>query len=348
MFSRISFVVALGAFSAATYAGPDGHALFDEHCAVCHGDNHAGGIGLPLNPKVLNSVDDRYLRVTIRKGRPGRIMPSFEFLSDAQVDALVAYLREQSEGKLPRWTAVRAPGDAARGRGLFVQHCVQCHGVDGSGGEGTGVTLSRERAFAIMPPALNNEGFLAAASDEMIGYTIRNGRDGTPMEPFPPEVLSDSDINDIVAYVRTFPAQAATGNKLGHDTAGRPVLVFDSPYDFDTTVANLVNAIKGNNFRSFPQRTLDQGLADEFEMNRRQVTLRFCNFRRLYDLMNIDPRLGIVLPCRVTVVERDEGQVQVLAMNMAVIARIFNNDGLTKAFTTMQEVQASIIEEATF
>ena len=37
-----------------------------------------------------------------------------------------------------------------------------------------------------------------------------------------------------------------------------------------------------------------------------------------------------------------------LAMNMAVIARLFNNDGLARSFSTMQEVQAAIIEEATF
>jgi cytochrome c oxidase cbb3-type subunit 3 len=348
MFSRTLFALTLVGIPLAAAAGPDGHALFDEHCAACHGDNHAGGIGLPLTPQMLDGVDDRYLRVTIRKGRPGRVMPSFESLSDAQVEALVVYLRKNSEGRRPRWTAVRAPGDPGRGHRLFVQHCVQCHGADGSGADGTGVTLSRERAFAIMPPALNNPGFLAAASDQMIGYTIRNGRPETPMEPFSQQVLSDSDINDIVAHVRTFQEQPRPALEERVDGDEGPVLVFDSPYDFDTTVGNLVNAIKGNNFRSFPPRTLDQGLTDEFDMNRRQVTLRFCNFRRLYDLMNVDPRLGIVLPCRVTVVERDDGQVQVLAMNMAVIARIFNNDGLTKAFVTMQEVQASIIEEATF
>ena len=45
--------------------------------------------------------------------------------------------------------------------------------VAGSGGgKGTGVTFSRKRDLPVIAPALNNVGFLASASDNMIKDTI--------------------------------------------------------------------------------------------------------------------------------------------------------------------------------
>ena len=71
-------------------AAPDGAALFHKHCAVCHGDGGVGGVGVPLSlASFMSSVSDEYLKTTIRLGRPGRIMPSFPALSDAQLNALV-------------------------------------------------------------------------------------------------------------------------------------------------------------------------------------------------------------------------------------------------------------------
>ena len=59
-------------------AAPDGGRLYATHCAVCHGDKGTGGVGIPLAlPSFLESVDDAFLRKTIRHGRTGRVMPAF-------------------------------------------------------------------------------------------------------------------------------------------------------------------------------------------------------------------------------------------------------------------------------
>ena len=103
----------------------------------------------------------------------------------------------------------------------------------------------------------------------------------------------------------------------------------------------------GNNFRIFPERFLEQGVTDEFEVNRRQVGIRFCNFSALYGMLNIEPRLGVVLPCRVTVMERPDGKVMLVVPNLRVIARWFNNDQLVELWDHMEETFNEIIEEAT-
>jgi cytochrome c oxidase cbb3-type subunit 3 len=46
------------------------------------------------------------------------------------------------------------------------------------------VTFSRRRDLPFIAPTLNNAGFLATASDDMIRHTLRHGREGTPMRYF--------------------------------------------------------------------------------------------------------------------------------------------------------------------
>jgi mono/diheme cytochrome c family protein len=56
----------------------DGALLYQRHCAVCHGVEGNGGVGVPLNlPDFLAVASDEYLRATLREGRPGRVMPAF-------------------------------------------------------------------------------------------------------------------------------------------------------------------------------------------------------------------------------------------------------------------------------
>ena len=72
----ISLILHFGLGGAVALAGPDGRALYLEHCSACHQFEGQGGIGLPLATKKLADVSDDYLRKSIRLGRPGRVMPA--------------------------------------------------------------------------------------------------------------------------------------------------------------------------------------------------------------------------------------------------------------------------------
>ena len=92
--------VAAGAAALATSCGDegaaapvDGGAVFADTCAGCHGTDGDGSVG----PSLL-AVADRYTvdeqEAVIRGGR-GR-MPAFDgALTDAEIDAVVAYTREE-------------------------------------------------------------------------------------------------------------------------------------------------------------------------------------------------------------------------------------------------------------
>lgn len=339
------FLVLLAALLplAAVQAEPDGGRLYARHCAACHGDQGTGGVGVPLSlPAFLAGAPDSYLEKTIRHGRPGRVMPAFEGLSEAEVQAIVAHIRGWHP-EAPGPMAARVPGDVQRGQALFAQHCAACHGADGKGGHGTGVTFSRPRDLPIIAPALNNAGFLAAAPDGMIKHTLMHGREGTPMTSFLEQGLSEADIDAVVAYVRAFGAEAPAFPEMPDEP---PVFVRTSPYDLKETIESVKRAAIGFNFRLIREQYLQDGLVPEGEEDPRQVIVYSCNFKLLDDVLKIDPRVGLFLPCRVTVVEQ-EGEVRVMSINPRSLSHLFNNRELDEACEEMARMYEAMLEEAT-
>lgn len=324
----------------------DGAVLFDRYCAVCHGKEGSGGVGVPLAlPAFLDNASDDYLVRTIRHGRPGRVMPAFTELTDVQVDALVKTIRSWGDGPGPVYSRQPVEGDAKRGQALFQQRCAACHGANGEGGHGTGVTFSRPRDLPIIAPALNNRGFLQAVTDQMIKRTLMEGREGTPMPSFLEQGMSEQDIDDVVAFVRSFEARA--GDVRRHTLKDEPALLTaESPYDLKTTVANVKRAVIGMNYRIIREQFLEDGLVEKGQENPREVIVYFCNFKTLNDALAIDPRVGLFLPCRVTVTERN-GVVTLSSINPRRLSLLFNNSELDRACDEMHGIYEEILEEAT-
>lgn len=348
MMKRLLFAATLlaGLISSATAAAPDGAKLYARNCAACHGETGNGGIGVPLAlPSFQAGITDDYLRKTIRHGRSGRVMPAFTSLQPAEVEAIVRHVRSWYKGPPPGFAAAPVKGDPARGKPLFAQHCAGCHGAEGEGARGTGVTFSRPRDLPIMAPALHNPGFLAAASDAMIKATLMNGREGTPMVSFLKHGLTEKDIDDIVSYVRAFEKQPLL-HEATEWQVERPVITMDSPFDLNTTVENVKRAVNNNNFFYGRVQTLEYALTAPENENPNQVIVYFCNISMLNQALAIDPRVGMFLPCRITIVET-AGKVQVMSVNPKVLSRLFNNAELLRLCDELSKSYTAIMEEAT-
>ncbi len=323
---------------------PDGAALYRQHCAVCHGTQGSGGVGVPLSlPDFLAVASDDYLARTIRKGRPGRVMPAFPGLGDAEIDALVSYVRGFADVPAPRYDQTSLQGDASRGGKLFAQHCAICHGDHGQGGKGTGVTFSRPRGAPVMAPSLGNPGFQESVSDAMLRATLLRGRHGTPMPSIGEMGLKASDADDLVAFIRTL----KTGHAASLEGDDQQIIRFSSPYDMQQTLEALKQAVVGRNFRVIRVQPLDQGLVPEGQETHKRIILYFCSFSFLNEALAIDPRVGLFLPCRVTLVETADG-VQVMSINPKHLSRLFNNAELDEACERMYKLYTEIMEEATF
>lgn len=327
-------------------AAPSGAELFSEHCAACHGEAGAGGIGVPLSlPSFQATITDDYVRKTIRLGRPGRVMPAFTRLTHDEVNAITGYVRSWNRTQAAHYPPGALDGDPAKGERLYAGHCASCHGAQGEGGKGTGVTFSRPRDLPIMAPALNNPGFLASAPDAMIKDILMSGRQGTPMVSFLEKGLSEKDIADIVSYIRSFARHASASDDAALD-AEKPVIARESPYDLHTTVENVKRAISNNNFFWGRVQPLEYGLVSADKASPKQIIVYFCNISFLNQALAVDPRIGMFLPCRITVLEKD-GKVYVMSVNPKLLSRLFNNAELDQLCDRMTNSYVAILEEAT-
>jgi len=349
--ARIRYILVLSlplllVFPQYCYAGISGEILYEQHCASCHGDKGQGGVGVPLNLQGFQqNITDDYLHTTIRVGRPGRVMPSFSELSTLQVNAIVSHVRSFVPGKYASTSNITINGNAQHGKKLFSQHCAACHGNEGKGGQGTGVTQSRPRDAVIAAPALNNRGFLFSATDTIIRDALLHGRKGTAMKSFVEKGLSLTDISDLVSYVRSFQEPYLKQEKRTiHEKES--VLIAESPYDMETTLRNVTAAAKAANYRIIRTQKFDQGIVDVVNESDDEIIVYFCNFERLNDVLAIDPRVGAFLPCRVTLVRRN-GKVKIMSINPKHLSPLFNNHALDQACEKMYNIYVSILEEAT-
>ncbi len=154
--------------------GPEGFATL---CSACHGKQGEGKgykqykTGIPSIGSVdfLRVASDDFIRFTMEKGRSLRQMgswaPMVSGMKAGELDEITLHLK--GPGCEPdEEMHNRLQGDAAKGAARFDQHCTACHGQNGTGG---------------VAVALNQEGFLERATDEMIQETILHGRGNTAM-----------------------------------------------------------------------------------------------------------------------------------------------------------------------
>lgn len=179
-------------------------------CSSCHGERGEGASGPSLsNPAFLRAASDGFLMATMALGRDGTAMrpvkkgeQSILSLSSDQVNDIVAFVRSwetvPATAGIPHRFVV--PWDFPKGKRLYEANCSGCHGIDGKPGPDTA-------SFSVWAPALNNEEFLAAATDGFLQATIARGRAGTAMRPFGlgsqgVDELDSEEIDEIVAYIR--------------------------------------------------------------------------------------------------------------------------------------------------
>jgi len=200
--------------SLAERAGPSsltGEELYGHLCSTCHGTGRFGSYDkfyrqfMPAvrNPAFLTVADPEFIVATINRGRPGTLMPAWGQesggLSGTEIDRVAQYLRDGNTEAAPSGlttTADLTSGNFERGSAYFKRLCVGCHGASGVGG---------------LAPALANREFQAIVGAEFLYSTIALGRRNTAMPSFRADAtggLSDNDIIDLIAYLKSLGASA--------------------------------------------------------------------------------------------------------------------------------------------
>lgn len=187
----------------------EGRRLFVSYCQLCHGMDGKGGGPLAkemeidtadLTTTVRSRSDTILKKIVTGEGRQtitGRdrhnllsdAMPSWEgVFTDAQVDALIAYLRFLGNSKHGLM------GDPVKGMALYQQYCQVCHGEEG---EGNGIMT---KLMKIEPADHSNPNEMNRLTNKELVKGILTGT-GRYM-PAWEGVLTQTEVEQLVSYIR--------------------------------------------------------------------------------------------------------------------------------------------------
>lgn len=162
-----------------------GTKLYQQSCASCHGQQGEGSQRGPALIGVGPADTDFQLstgRMPLDRERNSDVHRDPVF-SPAEISALVQHVASFPPGGGPQIPVV-SRGDVHSGRELYLTYCSACHSA-----AGVGATLNNGR----IAPSLSR------ATSTQIGEAVRVGPGLMPQ--FPPQVLSDADVDNIAGYV---------------------------------------------------------------------------------------------------------------------------------------------------
>lgn len=176
-----------------TESRPD--ALYHNYCSVCHGDRGDGRSraqnSLNPPPRDFTSAGEltREAMITIiTHGKPGTAMVGWQTqLSAAEIENVTDYIRKT-------FMIVALDPKLQRGKALYAQNCIACHGARGQGSE-LSIGGSKPARDLASPQAR------AELTRERMISSVTTGRPGTAMAGFGSR-LQAPDIEAVVDYVR--------------------------------------------------------------------------------------------------------------------------------------------------
>ncbi len=236
-------VQASGQEAAAPTPAQAGATLFQQNCAFCHGRDAMGGEtgpDLTRSKLVLSDTDGSKIAEVVHTGRltTEKKMPAFQ-LSDAQITALVAFIRQRVEladkmkgGRRGVSVEDLQTGNAAAGKAYFegAGGCAKCHSPTGdlagiaSRYEGLRLEMrmlypwgAKSKVTVTQPDGKTISGELAYKDEFTIGLKDSDGvyhswpvekvhfKIDDPVEAhveqFPK--YTDDDIHNLMAYLQT-------------------------------------------------------------------------------------------------------------------------------------------------
>lgn len=223
-----SFAVAVPALAEIP---PDGAAIYQQYCAVCHGERGDGqtrarrGLNPPprdfTTPVARAELTRERMLASVAHGRPGTAMMAFDArLNETEIAAVVDHVRANYmlREEVPVSAAMVSQ---AAGERIYVSNCAVCHGDDGNGAMWTKTSLNPPpREFTLAAPE--------ELSRERMITSVTHGRPGTAMMSFA-QRLNAEEIETVVDYVRGKFLGNALRASTPADIPGHPPLPASPP-----------------------------------------------------------------------------------------------------------------------
>lgn len=242
---RASVVVLLAGLTVgAAGVAKNGKVLYDQICASCHGASGKGdGVaGQAMDPKPANFTNpgemelltDVYLKAVIKAGKHDAMkngekygftplwMPAFPGLKDAEIDGLIAMIRDIQKTKPVGDKVNEIKSRHAAAYAVYRANCERCHGANFDGkGPDTQVKDKTGKPVLLqpLPPDYRDELFLSRYSDQALKKIIREGRESVQAKGKIAQMTAfgagwtDAQIADVIAYIRSLAPKKASPAK---------------------------------------------------------------------------------------------------------------------------------------
>ena len=183
----------------------DGYMIFNNYCFICHGTGGKGDgplaskLSTPVadltNDASLSSKTDtqliRIIEGTAPHGQVSSDMPRWSLaIPKTKIKSLVTYIRYLHKGPHP------LPGNPGTGKEIYDSYCQQCHAADG---EGDGILT---KVFDIKPANHTKAEIMDKMGNNKMFKIISEGGAGSSMMPGWKNILSEDEINAVIAYIR--------------------------------------------------------------------------------------------------------------------------------------------------
>lgn len=205
-----------------------GKALYETHCAPCHGDQGKGNgplaSQLKPSPRDLTSGIFKYrathgpipsdtdLLQTMKMGIPGTSMPGWDLLTLNDWKSILSYVKTmipamaaQAPGapiEIPAETPTTA-ASVQMGRELFAKRgCVECHGAQGAGDGPAAAQLKDAWGNAVTPRDLTHGPLKWGNTPKDIYRTLAFGIPGTPMPAYE-QTFTKDQLWALVHYIKS-------------------------------------------------------------------------------------------------------------------------------------------------
>lgn len=115
--------------------------------------------------------------------------------------------------------------------------------------------------------------------------------------------------------------------------------------DFDEAIARTESALKREGFGVLTRVDVQQTLKDKIDVDFRPYTiLGACNPKLAHEALQLEDKVGTMLPCNVVVQQKDAGRVEVAAINPTASMQAIDNPQLKKAAETVREKLFRVID----
>lgn len=164
-----------------------GRRLFEDNCALCHGQAGTGSYGFPnlTDNDWLYGGSGETIKTTLLNGRRGQMPAWGDALGDQGIRSVTEYVMQLS-GQDDVNSALASQGEA-----LYNASCAACHGQDGTGNQALGA------------PNLTDDTWLYRIPGETLRQsvetTLENGRAGNM--PAWKDILGEERVHILSGYV---------------------------------------------------------------------------------------------------------------------------------------------------